>query len=66
MPDASAAMEMECVSLLALSLSLIQSANGFLLIDEIDTGLHWTSGSWLSKRARIFDTGLCDDSQKPP
>ena len=28
--------------LLALSLSLIQSANGFLLIDEIDTGLHWT------------------------
>ena len=29
--------------LLALSLSLIQSANGFLLIDEIDTGLHWTA-----------------------
>ena len=28
--------------LLALSLSLIQAANGFLLIDEIDTGLHWT------------------------
>ena len=28
--------------LLALSLSLIQTANGFLLIDEIDTGLHWT------------------------
>ena len=28
--------------LLALALSLIQSANGFLLIDEIDTGLHWT------------------------
>ena len=29
--------------LLALSLSLIQAANGFLLIDEIDTGLHWTA-----------------------
>ncbi len=29
--------------LLALSLSLVQSANGFLLIDEIDTGLHWTA-----------------------
>ncbi len=28
--------------LLALSLSLINSANGFLLIDEIDTGLHWS------------------------
>ena len=28
--------------LLALSLSLIQTTNGFLLIDEIDTGLHWT------------------------
>ena len=28
--------------LLALSLSLLQSTNGFLLIDEIDTGLHWT------------------------
>ena len=28
--------------LLALSLSLIHTANGVLLIDEIDTGLHWT------------------------
>ena len=28
--------------LLALSLSLIRTADGFLLIDEIDTGLHWT------------------------
>ena len=28
--------------LLALSLALTQTANGFLLIDEIDTGLHWT------------------------
>ena len=28
--------------LLALSLALIQAADGFLLIDEIDTGLHWT------------------------
>ncbi len=29
--------------LLALSLSLVQTAGGFLLIDEIDTGLHWTA-----------------------
>ena len=29
--------------LLALSLSLTRAANGFLLIDEIDTGLHWTA-----------------------
>ena len=29
--------------LLALALSLIRAANGFLLIDEIDTGLHWTA-----------------------
>ena len=28
--------------LLALSLALMQTANGVLLIDEIDTGLHWT------------------------
>ncbi len=28
--------------LLALSLSLVRTAGGFLLIDEIDTGLHWT------------------------
>ena len=28
--------------LLALSFALIQAADGFLLIDEIDTGLHWT------------------------
>lgn len=28
--------------LLALSLSLVRAAKGFLLIDEIDTGLHWT------------------------
>ena len=28
--------------LLALSLSLMRTANGFLLVDEIDTGLHWT------------------------
>lgn len=28
--------------LLALSLSLIQAEQGVLLIDEIDTGLHWT------------------------
>ena len=28
--------------LLALSLALIQAADGVLLIDEIDTGLHWT------------------------
>ena len=28
--------------LLALSLSLIRTAKGFLLVDEIDTGLHWT------------------------
>ena len=28
--------------LLALSLSLVRAAEGFLLIDEIDTGLHWT------------------------
>ena len=34
--------------LLALSLSLIRTAKGFLLIDEIDTGLHWTvmEGMW--------------------
>ena len=29
--------------LLALSLSLIKTTNGILLIDEIDTGLHWTT-----------------------
>ena len=29
--------------LLALSLSLMRTADGFLLIDEIDTGLHWTA-----------------------
>ena len=29
--------------LLALSLSLVQTEGGFLLIDEIDTGLHWTA-----------------------
>lgn len=28
--------------LLALSLSLVRASGGFLLIDEIDTGLHWT------------------------
>ena len=28
--------------LLALSLGLVRAAGGFLLIDEIDTGLHWT------------------------
>ena len=28
--------------LLALSLSLVRAADGFLLVDEIDTGLHWT------------------------
>ena len=28
--------------LLALRLSFVWAANGFLLIDEIDTGLHWT------------------------
>ena len=28
--------------LLALSLALIQAANGVLLIDEIEYGLHWT------------------------
>ena len=28
--------------LLALRLSLVGTANGVLLIDEIDTGLHWT------------------------
>ena len=28
--------------LLALRLSFVGAANGFLLIDEIDTGLHWT------------------------
>ncbi len=28
--------------LLALSLALVKTASGFLLIDEIDTGLHWT------------------------
>lgn len=28
--------------LLALSLGLLRAADGFLLIDEIDTGLHWT------------------------
>ena len=28
--------------MLALSLSLIHSAGGFLLVDEIDTGLHWS------------------------
>lgn len=28
--------------LLALSLSLIQTTEGVLLVDEIDTGLHWT------------------------
>ena len=34
--------------LLALSLSLMRTAEGFLLIDEIDTGLHWTvmEGMW--------------------
>ncbi len=29
--------------LLALSLSLIKTTNGILLIDEVDTGLHWTT-----------------------
>ena len=29
--------------LLALSLSLLRAADGFLLVDEIDTGLHWTA-----------------------
>ncbi|MDE2873931.1 MAG: AAA family ATPase [Gemmatimonadota bacterium] len=28
--------------LLAVSLSLVRAAGGFVLIDEIDTGLHWT------------------------
>ena len=28
--------------LLALSLALIQTSTGVLLVDEIDTGLHWT------------------------
>ena len=28
--------------LLAMRLSFVGAANGFLLIDEIDTGLHWT------------------------
>ena len=28
--------------LLALSLALVQTGNGILLVDEIDTGLHWT------------------------
>ena len=28
--------------LLALSLALVQTSGGFLLIDEVDTGLHWT------------------------
>lgn len=28
--------------LLALRLSFVGTANGFLLVDEIDTGLHWT------------------------
>ena len=28
--------------LLALSLSLIRTEQGILLVDEIDTGLHWT------------------------
>ena len=28
--------------LLALSLSLVRAAEGFLLVDEIDTGLHWS------------------------
>ena len=28
--------------LLALSLSLIQTAEGYLLVDEIDTGMYWT------------------------
>ena len=28
--------------LLAFRLSLVGTANGFLLIDEVDTGLHWT------------------------
>ena len=28
--------------LLALCLSLVRAAEGFLLIDEIDTGLHWS------------------------
>ena len=28
--------------LLALRLSFVGAANGFLLVDEIDTGLHWT------------------------
>ena len=28
--------------LLALSLSLLHSSEGFLLVDEIDTGLHWS------------------------
>ena len=29
--------------LLALSLSLVRTANGFLLLDEIDTGLHFSA-----------------------
>ena len=43
--------------LLALSLSLIHTAKGILLIDEIDTGLHWTvmeeCGGWSSRRPGV-------------
>jgi energy-coupling factor transporter ATP-binding protein EcfA2 len=47
--------------LLALSLSLIQTAEGVLLVDEIDTGLHWTvmEDMW----RLVIDTALVNSIQ---
>ena len=42
--------------LLALALSLIRAANGFLLIDEIDTGLHWTATAAQRSNVQVFAT----------
>lgn len=47
--------------LLSLSLSLAQAAGGFLLVDEIDTGLHWSimSDMW----RLIVTTAIESDTQ---
>ena len=51
--------------LLAIALSLVRSAGGLLLIDEIDTGLQWTAmeemwqlvvGSALDSSIQVFAT----------
>ena len=54
--------------LLALSLALVHTGGGFLLIDEIDTGLHWTVMEEMWKLVveggrQVLHSGLCDDPQ---